>query len=159
MKTILTFSALTVGLLVSGIVIIFNYRSSQDLLVGKWEEVSWEYEKVNHNGDLTNFVIDEGQKQEICENMIIHKAEIWNFDSSGNLILESSEHLPEKLKWKVKGRGHILELQHGDNSLEGYQIQEISEDTLIIHFNCDIQIRGIVKITFKRLKENHATKV
>ena len=141
-------------LTVMSFLIVSKGRSTEELIVGKWEEVSWKYEKVEGHSDpywLTE--IDDRQKFEISQGLIIHQAEVWEFDRNRNLKLFGANLSEEKVNWKVKGRGNILELQHENLVLEDYQIQEITEDSLVIHFNSDLQVRGIVKMTFKKVEE------
>lgn len=140
-------------LTVMSFLILSKGRSTEELIVGKWEEVSWKYEKVEAQSDpywLTE--IDDKQKFEISQGLIIHQAEVWEFDRNRNLKLFGINLSEEKVNWKVKGRGNILELQHENLVLEDYQIQEITEDSLVIHFNSDLQVRGIVKMTFKKVE-------
>ncbi|MEH0154439.1 hypothetical protein V6R21_09865 [Limibacter armeniacum] len=153
MKFIYITYVLFVLLAVSFGSVLLSGESSQELLVGKWQEVSWEYEKVDkHNG--AEFELNEAQINEICNQLVIHQSEIWEFAPSNKLHLHNKESgFSEVLDWNVKGRGHILELKHQDSRLEGYQVQEISEDNLVIHFNFDLRVRGIVKLTFKKISE------
>lgn len=141
-------------LLTMSVAVISKGGSTEELIVGKWEEVSWKYEKVEGHSDpywLTE--IDDKQKYEISQGLIIHQAEVWEFDKDRNLKLIGGNQQEEKVNWKVKGRGNVLELQHENLVLEDYQIQEITEDSLVIHFNSDLQVRGIVKMTFRKVEE------
>ncbi len=152
-------SVLFALLLFSGFIIL-NKESPEKDLIGQWEEVSWEYEKVNHDGTLIDFQINDGQQEEIRKNLLIHKSEIWSFFSDHTLDLKTIEGTSEKVVWNLKGRGHILELEHEGKRVEDYQIQYLSPDSMIIHFNFDLQVRGIVKMTFKRkMKEEYAQKI
>ncbi|MCO6358507.1 lipocalin family protein [Roseivirga pacifica] len=136
-----------------------RFLAPDKLIVGSWEEVSWEYEKVNHKGG-SSFEIDEKQKQEITKNLVIHQSETWEFNDDGSLIFYDGEKVKESLAWNVKGRGNILELIHNNKTLEDYEIQEITKDSLVIHFHSDLQVRGIVKLTFKRKRtEKYAQEI
>ncbi|MEC7263454.1 MAG: hypothetical protein VXW38_06910, partial [Bacteroidota bacterium] len=42
---------------------LMDAKSPESLILGDWEEVSWKYEKLNHNNVL-DFDIDDFQKQE-----------------------------------------------------------------------------------------------
>lgn len=129
--------------------ILSNSKSPEELLVGKWKEVTWKIEKSSNGGQKIE--PDKGQIYEICQNLIIHKAEIWEFEKNKNLTLFSGSNKLETVKWNVKGRGNILEIKHPDQRLEDYQIQVISDDCLIIHFSFDLQVRGIVKMIFTKV--------
>jgi hypothetical protein len=140
--------------------ILTRESGPENELIGSWQEVSWEYAKVNHSGGLTDFSVEDSQREEIVRNLIIHKAEKWSFTPDHHLELLTEQGKVEDLVWNVKGRGHILELQHSDLGLEDYQIQELTGDSLVIHFSFDLQMRGIVKMTFKRSSaEEYAQKI
>lgn len=141
-------------LLLCSCVILIREESPEQLLVGKWQEVSWEIERVNSEDVKNNAESVGWQKQEICGDMIIHDAEIWEFDTKKQLTLTKQDDSVEKLKWNVKGRGHILELKHSDKKIEDFQVHELTKDTLVIYFNFDLQVRGIVKMTFKKVEDN-----
>ena len=143
---------LLVFVLILSILFIYYGKNSEKLIAGNWHEASWKYEKVNLAMGSSD-IIQEKIKNEIYQNIIIHEAEQWNFYSDGTLLLSKTktDKGHEKLRWSIKGRGHILELTHEDGRIEDYQIELLTEDLLIIYFNFDIQIRGIVKITFTRL--------
>ncbi|WP_100615980.1 hypothetical protein [Confluentibacter citreus] len=118
---------------------------------GSWKEISWEYEKSeNINADKK---ISDAIKTEICKELIIHEAEVWNFSSNGNLELTSDIN-NEMLSWTMKGRGNILELSHNTNKIEHYNIQVLNNDQMVLYFSTDIQAKGIVKMTFERIKED-----
>ncbi|MFV1449019.1 hypothetical protein VBZ51_07720 [Maribacter sp. HS] len=130
---------------------IINKDSPETLILGDWEEVSWKYEKLDYNNKL-DFSINDLLKKEICQDLIIHEAETWRFNSDKSLTFLENGIIKEDLKWNVKGRGNILELQHKNEIIEGYQVVTISKDKLIIQFHSDLQIKGIVRIAFKRIK-------
>jgi hypothetical protein len=154
MKKVYLFFALFAVMLGSSGALLLTEKSPEEMLVGQWQEISWEYEKVNHNGDLKEFTIDDGQKEEICKNLIMHRAEVWQFDQKKQLTLIAGGVPKERVIWNIKGRGHILNLQHKSGKTEEFQIQEISADSLVIHFSFDLQVKGIVKTTFKKVKED-----
>lgn len=129
---------------------LMDAKSPESLILGDWEEVSWKYEKLNHNNVL-DFDIDDFQKQEICKNLVIHEAETWRFGPDKTLSFLEEEVIKENLKWNIKGRGNILELKHLNSMVEDYQVVGISEDELVVQFSFDLQVKGIVKMTFKRI--------
>lgn len=124
---------------------------------GSWKEISWEYEKSdNLNVDRK---ISDAIKTEICKELIIHEAEVWNFLPNGSLELISDKN-NEILSWTMKGRGNILKLSHDSNKIEHYNIQVLNNDKLVLYFSTDIQAKGIVKMTFEKIKEdNYAQKI
>lgn len=123
-------------------------------LEGVWKEVEWVYEKV----DRTRSVSTEKQalrsrmKNEITEDLIIHKSETWEFKRKGKLLLTKENKDPIELSWRLKGRGHILKLEHENGALEFYQIRHLNSDKMVLHFDNNVHARGIVKIVFKKIK-------
>ncbi|MEQ6120357.1 hypothetical protein [Reichenbachiella sp. MALMAid0571] len=133
---------------------ISNDKSPELKLIGKWEEVSWEYEKVdkpekNREGWIEE--IDDQVQKEMYSHLFIHEAELWNFLTNKNLLLFKNENKHDSLRWKLKGRGNVLELQHNNLETEQYIIHDLTPDELVLHFNSDLQVRGIVKMIFKRI--------
>ncbi len=160
MRVVQLFLSVFFFLLVASVVVLQREQGPERELVGSWEEVSWEYEKVNHNGSLSDFTVDDWQREEIYRGMVIHESEKWSFTPDHHLVLHSGNGETENLVWNVKGRGNILELQHRNLGVEDYQIQALTRDSLIIHFSFDLQMRGIVKMTFKRSRsEEYAQKI
>ena len=122
-------------------------------LIGKWQEVEWVYDKVdvNQNSSLAEKrALKNDLRHQVSENLIIHKSEVWEFKDDGDLILKKENGEIETLKWRLKGRGHILKLRHSDDVLEFYQIKSLGKDSLTIHFENDNHARGIIKIVFSR---------
>lgn len=125
-------------------------------IVGVWEETSWKYEKLPVK---SNEYIDDAIKSDITEGLIIHEAETWEFLPNGEVLL-SSEDRKKKLEWTLKGRGHILKLKYPDFKNEHYNLYKINDKEMELHFQSDIQARGIVKLTFKKKEEiNYAEKI
>ncbi len=127
--------------------------SPEKILPGSWKETEWMYEKVEHNkkGKSDYKSISESIKQEIVEALVIHEAETWKFNNDGTLELLGSVTKEPPLHWKMKGRGNILVLSHVDGREEHYNINRLTNEEIVIHFESDIQARGIVKIVLKRL--------
>ncbi|MCF8714531.1 hypothetical protein JM658_06770 [Joostella atrarenae] len=115
-------------------------------IVGVWEETSWRYEKLPVKN---NKYIDEAIKKDITAGLIIHEAETWEFLPNGEVLL-SSDDIKKKLEWRLKGRGHILKLKYPDFKNEHYNLYKINDKEMELHFQSDIQARGIVKLTFKK---------
>lgn len=124
--------------------------SPQSQILGEWREVSWEYEKVDSVGkneldlDITDHI-----KSQIAESLIIHQAEIWNFGSDKSLKMTGNDQV-KSTEWTLKGRGNILKITGNANQTEHYKIQELSPSRMVLHFNSDMQVRGIVKMTFEK---------
>ncbi|HEY5748888.1 MAG TPA: hypothetical protein VIU12_22615 [Chryseolinea sp.] len=125
----------------------------EQLIVGTWREKAWEYEKVNTPADRrrlkTEDTVSQAVKDQLGKHLMIHSAETWEFYPNGLLILEGP-HDVKNIHWKIKGRGHILELKHRDQTVEHYNITELTRDHLILNFDSDIQVKGIAKLTFQK---------
>lgn len=132
-------------LLFAAVGIASRATSPEDLLIGSWEEVTWAYEKSDQA------MAQDEQWKEASRNLIAHRAEVWKFKRDKSLRIYTSQQDQELVTsfWSIKGRGHILELREGD-VVEDYQIQEITKDRLTLYFSFDLQVKGVVKMIFKR---------
>jgi hypothetical protein len=127
--------------------------SPDTLLTGTWQEESWEYEKVDQasgSDSLSGKQIAESVKRLIAQDLIVHRAEKWQFKPDGTLRLFTERAPGRRLNWKMKGRGHILVLHYNDRMEESYTVAELTENHMVLHFYTEMQARGIAKITFTR---------
>lgn len=147
------------ALLIGTTSILYYAKNPERILVGTWEEVSWEFERVNVDSALINNEFEKKQREEIYKNLVIHNAETWEFSSEKKLFLNNKDH--SNINWAIKGRGHILELKYGGKQSETYQVQRLTDNELVVFYNFDLQIRGIVKMTFKKINtnKNYAQKI
>ncbi|UCS95807.1 hypothetical protein KZP23_13395 [Echinicola marina] len=156
MRVGLLYLGITV-LLLTGVVSLMAYDISPDnKLLGEWKEVSWEFEKLDEAVDhefwgISKSITDQ-LKKEISRELAFHEAEVWKFYPDGKISLEGSNGKRASLFWRLKGRGHVLKLFGHADSIEHYQIQKLTDDTMEIHFNTDLQARGIIKMTFKKIR-------
>jgi hypothetical protein len=138
---------------ISSFVVMINAAPSpESVILGEWKELSWEYEKVNKTEDSIKYksVTDEVKKI-AGENLIIHEAETWHFLPNRRLRLVSDE--GEKVvHWRIKGRGHILQLRYDDDVVENYSLYELDNNRMVLNFEIDLQARGIAKLTFEKIK-------
>jgi len=154
------YGLILIALLCSGTALIKG-DSPEELIVGKWEEVDWNFERINVDSTEANGKLLAYQKNELYNNMIIHQGEKWEFYPKKELTLTPKGNFEEKkIKWYLKGRGNILELRYGDDVVECYQVHKLTKDTMVIYYNFDLQMRGSVKITFKKAEEqDYAQKI
>ena len=127
-------------------------KSPEKTIEGEWNELIWEYEKVLKN-DTVNADYKEVKnyvKDIIGENLVVHKAEKWIFQSDGKLLLKGAGYTKE-VDWCMKGRGNILELKYDDNNVEHYNLTELSDDKLILNFDTDKHTSGIARLTFEKI--------
>ena len=135
-------------------------QSPERALVGTWNERSWQYERVHKPGDREKLQQPDSMaksvKDQLGKHLVIHSAEVWQFNPDGTLLLHGKDTTKE-VRWKLKGRGHILELEYADKIIEHYQVTELSARRMALNFDSDIQIKGIAKLTFDQIK--YVTKV
>jgi hypothetical protein len=119
---------------------------------GEWREVYWSYEKADPCAtDIgPGAWLDEQLRREVSKGLLIHESEQWRFEPDGRLVLRKSGTATDTVQWRLKGRGHLLELVFGDAHQEHYQIRSLSDQELVLQFNSDLVARGIVKIVFNR---------
>jgi len=131
--------------------LVFQSESPEALVVGKWSEIAWEYEKADKpiKDSLSKGYITEYVKFMTGQSLIIHEAESWEFLPNGKLRLKG-ENLDKEVNWRIKGRGHLLLLKYNDNEEEHYNITELTKDKLVLNFESDAQARGIAKLTFSK---------
>lgn len=136
--------------------ILFHFSENPvQVIVGNWEERSWEYEKVNKTSKEKEPYkeISEEVKELIGQKLAIHTAETWQFRPNGDLILVGSKE-QKKIRWKLNGRGHVLELKDNTNK-ENYNITVLNDSSMVINFDTDMEVRGIAKLSFVRKQRNH----
>jgi hypothetical protein len=149
MKIITTYTAVFLVIVATIFTLMSFSQSPEKKIVGQWNEKSWEYERVNKVGDTNSKEITDDIKKIIGQHLLIHEAETWQFLPNGKLLLKSGS--TERLvDWKIKGRGHILQLKYDDNVVENYNLTELDNNTMILNFDSEIQARGIAKLTFEK---------
>jgi hypothetical protein len=122
-------------------------------ILGTWTEVSWHYEIADSKAVKKKRAhpdADNSLEHEVFSNLIIHKSEQWNFDRKTGLTLQKEKRSPVRLKWRLKGRGHILQLTYAGDTVENYQIRELTDKRMVLHFENDVHTRGIIKIVFAK---------
>lgn len=123
-------------------------------ILGTWKEVEWHYDKVDKlkgSSSVEKENLKNELKNQISQDLIIHESEKWIVKPDGHLELVKKNGELERVKWRLKGRGHILKLIHEDGNLEFYHIHRMSNKRLVLHFENDNHARGIVKIVFEKL--------
>ncbi|MBX3165303.1 MAG: hypothetical protein KF900_12580 [Bacteroidetes bacterium] len=123
--------------------------NTEKRILGEWKEIKWEYDKVNTRQQTKLAFMPEEIKDMVGKQLIIHEAETWLFNPNGTLTLfgRNSE---KTVEWRLKGRGHILQLKHTDNRTEQYNIDILNGKTLVLNFESNMEVRGIAKLTFNK---------
>lgn len=157
LRVIFITSLLLVGSLVS--IIIYTVASNEikhpeQLIRGTWQEVAWRYDKhdkLDSKSKEHTIVITDELKESISQGLHIRQSETWIFEKNSRLTLKKDQHKPISLGWRMKGRGHILALNYNNQNKEYYQIQKLTKDEMILHFENEAHARGIVQIIFKKV--------
>ena len=133
--------------------ILFIVASPEERITGKWREVEWRYERVDEtvsDNEDRFAMIDKQVWMETGNNPIVHKAEIWEFNSAYDLFL-TGKNSTDTATWRLKGRGDVLHIQHHHYGSEEYQVKQLSQNSLVLYFRTDLQVRGIIKIVFEKV--------
>ncbi|WP_114751400.1 hypothetical protein [Pleomorphovibrio marinus] len=117
-----------------------NVRNPEEVIQGEWEEKDWAYEKIE-NKEVLKLGLGEIKK---------HEAENWKFRSGNSLEFYKEGKLIAQAAWRIKGRGHILQILHEDGSRELFDIKELNDDEMVLHFDIGMETRGIAKLIFQR---------
>lgn len=145
-----------IGILTWSVRTVFGGARPEARLMGRWQEVSWTYEKVDEADQVPGVgaMLSDELRKEITRGLVIHESETWHFEPGTALVLQKAGSRNDTLHWKLKGYGHMLELVFGDDHQEVYNIRDIKEDELVLQFNNDMIARGVVRIVLKRLEEH-----
>jgi hypothetical protein len=125
--------------------------SPERIILGEWNEMAWEYEKVDKNDTLNEDYLNISNyvKDRVGQDLVIHSAEKWRFYANGILELEGEKET-KFVNWRMKGRGNILEIKYDENFKEHYSLTKLSDNTLILNFETDTHTRGITRLTFEK---------
>lgn len=149
---ILSIFVLLGGLLTSAIV-LGKFQHPEKAILGSWKETSWTYEIVDAKSARKDKTLTENNpslEHDVFSQLIIHRSERWSFKDNFLLTLDKQNQKPVKVRWRLKGRGHILKLTYADNITEYYQIRELTDKRMVLHFENDVHAKGIVKIVFTK---------
>lgn len=149
---ILVFSLLLPILLLSGAWILRSRPLQPEAtILGRWKEVSWNYVKADRSDAVSHGQepFSKAVKHLISSAKLIHKAEIWDFHPSAKLELhQGADHL--NLDWSIVGNGNVLRIRYNEAYEETYQLVELSERRMVLHFESERLTRGIVRIVFSK---------
>jgi hypothetical protein len=135
---LLTFAAsITLTLLLT---LGFSASNPENVILGEWQETDWAYEKIENES-----VYDLGLKE-----IKKHEAEKWIFTEDNTLEFYKEGKKIATGNWTMKGRGHILRIDHEDGGLELFDIKELNDGTLVLNFDIGMETRGIAKLVFSR---------
>lgn len=151
MKLILIYIAVFVAGFSSFFIMITTTNNPENIIVGEWKELAWEYEKVDKVDSSGFDFTSDNIKEAVAQHLVIHQAEVWTFLPNGRLKLQSNGE-EKVVTWRIKGRGNILQLKHdNNNTVENYNLTLLDNNSLVLNFEADIQARGIAKLTFEKI--------
>lgn len=152
MKPLTIYIALLLSIAFGMLWLMGCVQSPESQILGTWNERSWEYEKAYSRSTrkaFDNDTISQSVRDQLGRHLVIHSAETWKFNPDGTLLLHGMDTVKE-VKWKLKGRGHILELEYADSVIEHYNLTELNDTKMVLNFDSDIQVKGIAKLTFDK---------
>lgn len=134
---------------ISGFAFLFkNVSSPEKIILGEWKETEWRYDKaVAFAADIAAASRTNTGQPEFS----FHKAEDWSFLPDGRLRLFIAGK-EELLTWRIKGRGHVLQIKYGNERTENYQLTVLNNERMILNAESDMQARGIAQLIFERKK-------
>jgi hypothetical protein len=131
---------------------VFSHGSYPEMaILGEWKEVSWVYDR-NNVDEKVKQEIDEEERDDIANHLVIHEFENWTFQKDYTINLHERNGKEHQAKWRLKDRGRILTILNKDGTCEAYSVESLKKDELVLHFDTDVHARGIVKITLKKQK-------
>lgn len=127
-------------------------QSPETRLVGRWEESDWKYERVDAEPGEQQVWNDARElARQRDRRLVHHEAEYWEFRPDGTLLISVRDGHKLRRQWRLKGRGNVLMLRSGVGSeVELYDIKELNERELVIHYDIGMEVRGIARLTFSR---------
>lgn len=153
-KIIVLYTLVGVAVLTLTALVAFGtFVHPEKAIVGEWKQVSWNYEKVDlKNEELIVQGIDTSNTldHDIFKSLTIHESETWRFYPNAAVDFTKKNSPKKSLNWRLKGRGHILKIIENGEPKEYYQIKELTDKRMVLHFENDVHARGIVKIVFQK---------
>lgn len=132
-------------------VVSLHFRDNPEKLIkGSWKEKDWSYEKFDgYLPKKKDLVADKDLRSYVERDLIKHEFESWRFASDNLYIIEDGIVI-KTAKWKLKGRGHILKITYDDGKSELYDIKELNDDEMVLHYDIGMEVRGIAKLSFTK---------
>lgn len=126
----------------------------EELLLGRWEEVEWRYEKFDGEGPPGRKWVDGFRfSHDDPAEVVRHEAEFWEFKPGRELEISLRNGDRVHSRWRLKGRGHVLTLRRpGTEAVELYDVKELGEGVLILNYDIGMEVRGIARLEFRRAR-------
>ncbi len=134
---------------ISVIVLAFigNKYNPENEFVGSWDEIDWNI-KGAEKSVVTNLGLVQPPTEEDRDSIRFHTAKSWQFRPGGVLILQD-KHEEKELEWRLKGRGHILEITDGIVT-EYYDINLLSDEKIELNYIAPSFVKDYARLVIKR---------
>jgi hypothetical protein len=127
--------------------------------MGCWKEVDSRYEKVVVDRDDAPVGPPVGRwndgvrsREYPDRHVVRHDSEYWNFRPRGEVDVVSERGEVVHGRWRLKGRGHAMTLRFPQfDGFEVYNIEELDEHEMVLHYDVGVEARGIARLTFRRI--------
>lgn len=128
--------------MVVSLAIAMLYRYNPERMIkGKWKETTWTYENL----DKSSFIYHDVRMAHK------HESEAWKFIDNNQVHFYNGDEIAARATWKIKGRGHVLQLTYEDGDTELYDIKELNNHELILNFDIGLESRGIARLVFTKI--------
>lgn len=136
-----------VGISASVLALMGKEYNPEKEFIGNWQEIAWDVKEAE-NSVVLNLGLLKIPKSENRDSIRTHAANRWHFERDG--VLKLKEENEEKvLTWRLKGRGHILEITDGDVT-EYYDINLLSDNKIELNFISPSFVRESAKLVIER---------
>lgn len=127
-------------------------NSPEKALVGCWKEVDARYEKLPNDGRVNRLWSDGVRVRDYpTRDILRHEAEAWEFRPGGEVQILGRNGKATKGRWRLKGRGHVMTVRFPTTqAFEVYDIKELDQDRLVLHYDSGMEVRGVARLEFRR---------
>ena len=128
----------------------------EQLLSRRWQESSWGYEPLDPTrADASQWDELVQASRQPGQPIVRHEGETWDFRPSGELLITTRTGTTLRREWRLKGRGHVL-LIRADDAVELYDVKQLSERELVLHYDIGMEARGIARLAFRNAQGRDA---
>ncbi len=114
---------------------------------GTWVLSDHKVEKVVHRTRSSARTVN-GKTTTI---FIPHECARWEFDKNQQLYVTDYQGRRAKANWSLKSRGDLLEIKCMGGKLQDLTIERLDDTEMVLYYHSDLQIRGIIKMTLKKI--------
>lgn len=127
-------------------IVIFLYvaaceYSPERSIVGDWKAITHEYVKADAGAAISHLESNNAE---------LPAADTWRFNENNSLYFIQDQKIIDSAEWRIKGRGHLVNILYHERQPERYQIRQLSKEELVIYYNLRKDVRAIAKIEFQR---------